>query len=105
MRIYDATNDVQCQDSGSIFTNCGATGTITKRLPPAKKGLEYSFANKAAYIFSFTVFSSSDKIKIGSAITCLTLTSNSIEDHIHVVCEEDGYWSVDRSPIGEWSPS
>jgi len=98
-----ASYTLKVRDSGKIFTNRGATGTITFTLPKivstssSMNGIEYEFFTVAAQIITVA----SDPVD--KMVTTANVTANAVSSiaaigtHFRVVCDGTS-WLVEANP-------
>jgi len=81
---------VTAADTGKLFSNAGATGTVTLTLPSATVGLVYAFARTAAQIIYAHAGSGNDfRGRPGKKLELM-----SEESVVIVRCFETGVWNV-----------
>lgn len=99
-----ANYTVRATESGTYFTNLGASGTITFTLPAATVGLHYIFKVRAVQEMrvdpngSETLENTSYVEQVASAY----LHANAKGEFIHLICLETGKWSMHNS-AGTWT--
>lgn len=92
-----ANYTVTANDSGTGFTNTGASGAITFALPAATVGLHYRFRVSVAQELridpngSETISLPSTGVPGGAG---KYLTADAIGETVHLVCAVAGTWSV-----------
>lgn len=93
------------QDSGSLHTTYGATGTVVATLPAATVGLEYSFEVGAAQELRLDP-DGTETIALPStgaqSAAGKYITANAAGEGVHIRCTKAGQWSV-VSYIGTWT--
>jgi hypothetical protein len=93
---------IQAAECGTLFTNLGATATLTFTLPPATVGLHFQFQVRASAGTSWQlrVVASGSELLESCAATRATATTNdylwadAIGENLHLVCLEAGKWAV-----------
>ena len=101
-----ANYTILAAESGKLFTNLGATGTITLTLPPATVGLEYEFSVRATQELRIdpdgteTLESTAMAAVAGSAGQYIW--ANAVGESIKLVCLEAGKWAV-LTHRGTWT--
>ncbi len=92
-------------DNGKLFTNTGASGTITFSLPAATVGQHYYFAIGAAFELQVDP-QPSENISLpptgvlqGNGVD---IFSNVVGETLHVICAVTGTWNV-WGTTGTWS--
>ncbi len=93
---------LQAADCGTLFTNLGATATLTFTLPPATVGLHFQFQVRASSGTSWQlrVVASGSELLETCAATRVAATANdylwadAIGENLHLVCLEAGKWAV-----------
>ena len=102
IEVYTADDTLTVEESGSVHTNLGATGTVTLTLPAsAPEGTEFAFAVQAAQELRVDPGTSTirddsgltaDKYKVADAIgECLTLVADSNGDWATIA--KHGTWT------------
>jgi hypothetical protein len=103
-----ANFNIEIQDNGTLFTNTGASGTITGTLPVATVGLQYYFAVGAAEILrvdpdgSETITTPADTPATTGGGKYLENVNGVIGETLHVICAVAGTWNV-IGHVGLWT--
>ncbi len=94
---------ITTSQSGTLFTNIGAAGTVIMTLPAAAEGLKYRFACVAAFTLSVLAVGS-DVIYNGteSSTAAGTVSSNTVTSTIELVGVSGGKWLA-FGPTGLWA--
>jgi hypothetical protein len=102
--VFDHTEEdvLVHQQSGSVHTNKGATGSLRTLLPSfSAAGTKYTFV--VAEAFDYRVYPTGNKIfSEAGAVINKSLVSNTIGDSLTVVMNEDGNWYV-TARYGTWT--
>jgi len=88
-------------DSGTMFTNASAAGTVTLTLPTAAAGLTYVFVVKESQTLDI-VRAGSDVIYDNNAGSNTHVSSNAVGRVIRLTAISAGIW-VTESIVGTWS--
>jgi len=90
-------------ESGTLFTNEGATGTVILTLPAAAIGLEYEFYIQANQTFTITA-GSGDTIRSGTNVSTAagTVSNNTVGNMIRIVAINSTEW-IARTITGTWT--
>lgn len=86
-----ATHAITGTDSGKIFINTGATGSITYTLPKAAPGLSYRFVESTAHNIVITPVST-DAFRGTSAGVSKTLSG--LGQNFLITCAVVGFWEL-----------
>lgn len=99
-----ANHTVLASETGTYFTNLGATGAITFTLPAATVGLHYTFKVRATQQLrvdpngSETLENTSSTEQSAGAY----LWADAKGEFIHLICLVDGKWAMHNSS-GTWT--
>lgn len=102
---------ITANQSGQCFTNAGAAGALTIKLPAAKKGLRFSFGVDAAQSYTVQTFAASgDKVCLpdtgvpGAANKGL-VNAGTANVYLKLECFKDGIWSFagGNAKVGIWT--
>lgn len=90
-------------ESGHVFTNLGAGGTITFDLPHPTAGMTYTFCLLAGEVLNINL-TGSDTLRIGSSVTSSggNAAANTLGDSVTIVAVSTTVW-VATSVIGTWT--
>lgn len=104
--VTTSTRTVTAEETGTTFTNEGASGTVTLNLPAATVGLHYHGVVNAAQSLRFDPNGSEimGHMTAGSSAgTAGQYTgSSTVGAAIHIKCIKAGYWEV-VSAKGTWT--
>ncbi|MFY9225105.1 MAG: hypothetical protein WAQ98_20695 [Blastocatellia bacterium] len=91
-------------DSGGVFTNGEAVGSVTFSLPAAAAGLHYKFYVTTNQNFVIDA-AGSDTIRLGASVTASggNLTSNVVGDSLELIYIGSGQWGVLGKEQGTWA--
>jgi hypothetical protein len=99
-----ANHTVLASETGTYFTNTGATGTITFTLPAATVGLHYTFKVRAVQQLRVDP-SGSETLESTSSVEQAAgayLWADAKGEFIHLICLETGKWAMHNSS-GTWT--
>jgi hypothetical protein len=101
-----ASYTIQAAESGTIFTNTGATGAITFTLPVATPGLRYSFVVGVAQNLIVDPNGTNQVSVVATGVPAVAgkhISADAIGEALHLVCALPGVWSFAATPIGTWT--
>lgn len=94
---------VLAADSGTLFTNTGAAGTVVFTLPTAAAGLHYYFYVDAVQTVQATAAASTTIQVGGSVSTSAGNISNNVKGTlIHIVAIDSTHW-ITLNALGSWT--
>lgn len=101
--IKIADYGVLVAESGTIFNNIGATGTVNLTLPVAEKDLRYGFLVDASFELG-VIAQAGESIAVGSTNSAAggSAVSNIPFSFLSLGCHKAGQWVADRS-VGAWT--
>lgn len=96
---------IQAIDARTVYTNRGATGTVTVTLPAAKVGMRYIFKVEAAYAFRIDPYGS-EQIALPSTNVMSAagkyISADAAGEYMILECTYDGEWSC-FGYLGTWT--
>lgn len=102
IEAHTADDTLKENESGSVHSNLGATGTVTLTLPAgASKGVHYHFAVQAAQELRIDPGTATIRDTSGQTADKYK-TANAIGECIHIVANTNGDWET-ISKYGTWT--
>jgi hypothetical protein len=102
---YTASAAISAVNGNRLFTNAGATGSVTLTLPPARVGDRFTAFVKAAYAFVINPYGT-EKISAADGATMSdagkTITADAVGEFITAECFADGEWTI-TATRGTWT--
>lgn len=99
-----ANYTVLASESGTYFTNLGASGAVTFALPPATVGLHYTFKVRATQQLRIDP-NLSETVELPSYVEQAAgayIWADAKGEFIHLICLETGKWSA-HNGAGTWT--
>jgi hypothetical protein len=98
------SQNIVANQNGSIFTNSGASGSVTLTLPTPLVGLQYTFVVVAAQTLQINATGGSVVIGLGELASTAggNVSSNSPYSAVSLVCLSSTLWAA-TSTSGTWS--
>lgn len=98
-----ANYSILAADSGTLFANTGATGTVTFTLPTAAAGLSFMFYTDAAQALTVTA-GASTTIRSGASVTASAgnITNSTTGNFIRLTAISTTQW-IAESVVGTWT--